>query len=237
MPAYALRSPRQLLLPLLISTTAEAASPAIDFTTQWQSRYVSEGRDNVPGSGLFASQLSAEIGHLQVSALQLLEDQSVPDGASRYRERNAEVSLGGTYAAMDWRVGYKHLWLPGGEEDQEVAVELGADLPGGLAGTLSYTYAAEADGGFIELAMEREFSCGRRCSLVPYAMLGANQGFIPDGRRGLNHLQLGGQLMVQVGGQVTLGLEVNHSLPVEEHRDGGLRELTWLGLSLAYRLR
>ena len=237
MPAATLRTCRLLLLPLLTSAAAEAADPAIDWTNQWRSRYVSEGRDNLPGSGMFATSLVVDSGRLQVSALQLLEDRSPGADALRYLEQNAEVSLGGAFAALEWRVGYKHLWLPASEEDQEVAMELGAELPAGMTGKLAYTYAAEADGGFVELSMEREFFCGRGCSLVSYALVGANQGFVPDGKRGINHIQLGGQLLVLVARQLTLGLEFNHSFPVGSSQEVGLRELIWLGLSLTYQIR
>jgi hypothetical protein len=228
---------RKLIIPALASATVEAADPVVDWHNQWQSRYVSEGRDNLPGSGLFASALAAQAGRFDATLIHIVEDQTPGGDRSRYREWNVEAGVGGTAAALDWRLGYKQLWFPASDEqDQEFSVELSTELFASLISTLTYTHATEADGAFVEMALAREFSCGQGCQFTPYAMAAANEGFVPDSRRGLNNLQFGTELALQVSERVSLGLEANYSLPAESTVEEALKELFWLGLSLQYRI-
>ncbi len=228
---------RKLIIPALASATVEAADPEVNWRNQWQSRYVSEGRDNLPGSGLFASTLAAQVGRFDATLIHLVEDQTPGGDRSRYRESNVEAGVGGTIAALNWRVGYKRLWFPASDgQDQEFSVELGAALFASVISTLTYTHADEADGGFVELTLEREFSCGQGCQFMPYAMAAANEGFVPDSRRGLNNLQFGTELALQVSERVSLGLEANYSLPAESNAEEALQELFWLSLSLEYQI-
>lgn len=232
-----MRNCQNLLVPLLASATVEAAQPQLNWNNQWQSRYVSEGRDNLPGSGLLGSTLSAGAGRFDGSVVYLVEDQTPRDGRSRYREWNLEAGVGGTVAALDWRLGYKQLWFPASDEDdRELSAELGTNWFASLSSTLTYTWATGADGGFIELALEREFSCGLRCQFQPYLMVTANEGFVPDSRRGLNSVQLGTALALEVGEQVWLALEANYSVPAQSDREEALEELFWLGFAVNYRI-
>lgn len=225
------------LIPAVIASGAWADTPTASWSTQWQSKYVSEGRDNLPGSHFLTTTISASQGAVDAALFYGVEHPSPTDIQPRYEEGNALVGYSGSAGALDWRAGYKHLWFDASNErDNEWSLEFSTEALPLLTPTLTYTYATAAGGAFIELAVERELACGSRCSLTPYAMLAANEGFIPDSRRGMNNGQIGASIDFDVSPRLSLRAQAHYSRPFEELPEEGLNELLWLQLGLDYRL-
>ena len=159
-----------------------AASVAV----AWDSRYVSEGRDNLAGDSLAGTTVDASVGGLSFGAWFAAS----PD--TDYREFN----LGATYT-VGWRdleayASFTHLrFLSDEEDDNEVGAGLAyTGLPAGLAIGLDAYHSFEAEGTFLEAWLGGEYEPCGWLMIAPAAVLGWNSGYIAEGHDGANHFSL-----------------------------------------------
>jgi hypothetical protein len=229
-------NPARLIAPLLLSSSA-AATTSLELGTAWQSKYVSEGRDNLDGHAFLLSTATLTHGQFDAEVAYGLEDRPRNLTSERYREWNAGVGFGNELGPVDWHASYKHLWLPASEErDNEWALALSTTSDSNLTASLAYTYATTAGGGFYEAALEYELSCGATCQLTSYLIASDNRGYIAGGERGPNNVQAGLSLLAQADTRVTIVAELNYSRPFDDAPAQGLTELFWWNLALRFRL-
>ncbi len=195
------------LLPLLVLFSASAIATESDnplrFDNQfghqeehpfhmhagWDSRYVSEGRDNLDGDGILSGTLEASWKPLSLG----LWYGNSP--AADYDELHLSAALGWAWRDLEWYAGYSHLRFPiDGGHDHEVAAGFNwSALPVGLdLGVVAY-YSFDADGAFGEATLGREFEISECFSLKPSIVFGINQGYVTDGHDGANHIALGAE--------------------------------------------
>lgn len=152
----------------------------------WDSRYVTEGRDNLDGDTLAGITIEAACKGLSLGAWYV----SSPD--ADYREFDAGATYNVELNDIEAYASFTHLCFLTDEEDDN---ELGAGfsysgLPVGLAIGIDGYYSFEAEGAFLEASISGEFDVWGRLTLVPSAVLGWNSGYIADGHNGANHVAL-----------------------------------------------
>jgi hypothetical protein len=171
--------------------------------TRWDSRYFSEGRDSLDGDSLWAS--SIELGWKCFAG-------GIWYGCSPdqpYDELQFTLALSRSIGDFEFHGRYTHLRFPHDDSDDD---EIGAGfvwsgLPMKLELAADAYYSFVADGWFAELAATRNIKITDQLSLGCSGIFGLNQGYVPDGHDGANHLA------------VRLGLEyaVNDSLSITVH--------------------
>ncbi len=152
--------------------------------TKWESRYVSEGRDNLGGDSLVTTNL--ELGWQHLTA-------GVWFGNSpeqEYNELQLAVGVTETFGPLKTFLAYTYLRFQDGDaEDHEISA--GAEwtgLPWDLEVTALAYYSVMNEGAFVEAALGREIFSRDRFSLRGSVCLGVNQGYVPDGHDGANHV-------------------------------------------------
>jgi hypothetical protein len=101
--------------------------------------------------------------------------------------------------------GYTYLIFPEDDvEDHEgfLGIAAGTDLL--LVPFVSGVYSTESEGMFFETGLTGEWQLRPQLNLASWLKLGINQGYIPDGHDGLNHLEAG----VSVRTPLTESLEI-----------------------------
>lgn len=154
----------------------------------WESRYVSEGRDNLSGDGLFS--LSSEFTIDDVTFAPWLAHSPAAD----YSEVNLNFVYS-TYLAQNLvaSLGYNHLrFRDQGENtsDNEISFDLGYQMQQHLSVSAVIYHSFEADGTFTEISSTYYDEPGNKIHYSVVFLAGANAGYIPDGHSGLNHVQL-----------------------------------------------
>ena len=154
------------------------------FHAGWESRYASEGRDNLARDSLGTT--SIELGWQHLTA-------GVWFGKSperKYDELQLTVGLTETFGPLKAFMAYTYLQFPYADlEDHEISV--GAEwtgLPWNLEVSGNAYYSIMNEGAFIEAALHRDIFSRDRFSLRGSLLLGVNQGYVPDGHDGANHL-------------------------------------------------
>ncbi len=205
----------------------------VSLTAAWDSRYVTEGRDNLDGDSLFGT--TFELGYAGFVVGAWYADS--PE--SSYTELNLFAEYGFELGGFEFYAGYTHLrFLDDNEFDNEVGAGVSyGELPGGIVPAIDWYYSFEAEGWFAEASLSRDFEIGESFVLSPAVVFGFNQGYIADGHDGANHVAV---LLsaayaltenIEIGGYVayTWGIDAD---PVSSPDDELLEDFFYGGVAL-----
>lgn len=154
----------------------------------WDSRYLSEGRDNLDGEGLFAFALDVQYENFLIGAWL-----SYSDGAD-YEERDFFAEYGLETGPLEWYVAYTHLQFPRDMSGHDNEIGAGVAMPEALLGLtpgFGAYYSFEAGGSFMDFTLDRDIQLTDQVRLVPALGVGLNEGYIAEGHDGVNNVTLG----------------------------------------------
>jgi len=204
---------------------------------RWASRYVSEGRDNLDGDGLTSVFSDVSLGNFTFA----------PWLAYGYESDYTEVNLNFIYGLkladqLEIYGGYTHLQSrldSRNGKDNEMFADL-VYMPTELFDVLVNCYHSfEASGFFWEFALKREQMLNDKTVLTMRSILGVNEGYVPNGHNGLNHLQLRLNMAwypvacIEIVPYVAYNLAID-SEPVRFADDITLHDFFWGGIGVVY---
>jgi hypothetical protein len=204
-----------------------------DISAAWDSRYVSEGRDNLAGDSLAGTTIEAAYKGLSVNVWYA----SSPD--TDYREVNV-----GTAYTLEWDeweayVSYTFLrFLSDKENDNEVGAGLSySGLPAGFTAGVDGYYSFDAEGAFFETYIDREYEVADWLTLTPAVVMGWNAGYMADGHDGANHLALVLEAAVPLKAGLELSGNIAYSFAINDNadkyeEDDVLRSMFYAGVAL-----
>lgn len=202
----------------------------------FESRYVSEGRDNLDGDSLLTGTLEASWKALTLGCWYAESPQQ------SYNELQLFAGLGWERDDWEWYVGYTHLRFPddGGHDHETGAGIAWSGIPGDLTVSLDGYYSFAEQGGFFDTALSREWQVLECLTLTPAVVFGANAGYIADGHDGANHLDLRllGEWAVSEHATVSAHISYNFALDRDAARDPGdalLRDFFHAGVGVGWR--
>jgi len=177
----------------------------------WDSRYMSEGRDELAGDGLAATTLEASYKDLTLG----LWYSASPD--EDYREYQISAAYTIEWRDFEFGLSYTHLRFPSEKEhDNELAFAIVfPELPGGIVAELETVWSFEADGAFIEASVSRDCEVADWLTLTPWVGLGWNEGFVDDGHKGANHVALGIEAALPVKDDTALVFRCHYSRAID----------------------
>jgi len=204
----------------------------------WESRYVTEGRDNLSGKGINSA--STEFTYKDINF--------VPWIASGIDTDYSEFNLNIVYGAkllddLEVFVGYNHIQSResgSSSNDNEINLDLAYFYDNQFQIVTNLYYSFDAQGAFAEVAIKKGYLIDNTLSINLRAILGFNSGYVVDGHNGINH----GQLLVRVSYQAINEMEVyaytgyNQAINRDSNRYTGdelLRDFFWGGVGLSYR--
>lgn len=212
---------------------AAAASGLLQL--DWESRYSSEGRDNLTGDSILTQRLEYCWEDLCFGVWRAESDNQ------RYEELQMGVAYGRRWNDLEVSIGYTHLRFPeGGPHDHELGLGLVWDGgPLGIEFALDAYHSIEAAGHFVEGTVSRSWELSQTTSLELAGAVGMNQGYIADGHDGANHASLRLGLSRELGESITLHVHGTWNQALDRDRtlagDDALRNFFHGGIGLEWR--
>lgn len=195
----------------------------------WESKYVSEGRDNLDHGGLFSLESSLEESGF-VFGLWYAVGNSV-----NYQELDFSAEYHYEVAGCDLSVGYTRLeFLQDHDSDNEVYAGLSCTGLPWVTPNVSYVYSTEAEGAFVELGLGCEIDLiPNKVTVCPHVLEGFDFGYASEQYDGPNNLQIGIEANITVTQHIQLTCHVSHSWAHEDiDREEGANT-TWAGIGLS----
>lgn len=204
----------------------------------WESRYVTEGRDNLQGNNLLS--VSTEFA--------LDEINFVPWFAYSAAADYTELDLNFFYGArltekLIAYLGYTHIRARY-QEERESANEINFDLSYlwleklHVYSTIYHSFFT--DGTFMEAILKSGHPLNKRVYLGAQFLIGVNAGYRPNGHDGFNHFQLRTNVAYQprakmeVYAYVAYNQAINRD-PERYSGDESLKDFFWGGVGYSYR--
>lgn len=177
-----------LIIPFIVVSHLSA----VEIDIQYNSLYVSEGRNNLDKGGIVW--LSGTTDVMENLAVGLVYGRSTSNKQD-YDELNATLTYSNTVGEFGWYVGLNRLEF---FEDNAHDTEVG--------GGISYAgyeiinvfadayYSTQANGTFMEVGISSPFNLAYNLDITPYVVAGFDFGYASEAYNGYNHLGVGAQL-------------------------------------------
>ena len=204
----------------------------------WESRYVTEGRDNLSGNNLVSASTEFAIDEFSV----------VPwfaaSPASDYAEFNLNIVHGFKLAdTLLIYAGYNRIQARDhgvSSDDNEISLDLAYKLSKQLNLLASVYHSFDADGSFMELAVKRKQRINDTTRFRVQAVLGTNAGYVADGHHGLNNFQLRANITYEPVTQMELYAYSGYNIAINDDKtryagDSLLDDFFWGGVGLTWR--
>ena len=183
------------------------------FHLGWESRYYSEGRDNLAGDSIFTS--SAEFGfeHFSLGYWYAISPEQ------NYDEFQLSAAYTDHIGDFDYYFSFTHIELfnifPTRQFDNEIGFGISyGELPYDLSIAFDAYYSLAVSGYFAELSLEHSKEITDKLSITTTGILGLNQGYIPNGHDGLNHLALRAGLEYALSDSLSISTHLTYSAPL-----------------------
>lgn len=213
--------------------TAEALHTHIH--TGWESRYVSEGRDNLGGRSIASTTIDASWDFLSAG----IWYGHSPD--ANYDELELAASLHWHWNVLECHASYSHIRFPIDQDhDHEIGLGFAVnELPFESVLHVDAYHSMDAEGYFIETSIDRSFQLAESLSIDPAIVFGFNDGYVSDGHNGANHIAARIGSSWQVMEQLSLHGHVSYNWAIDREEaalpgDQALRDFAHVGLSLEY---
>jgi len=218
-------------------TQAEQQLP-VHFHVMWESRYVTQGRDNLSDNSL--TSIFTDMSYDNFTFAPWVASSSYTD----YRELNLNLVYGFEIDELtELYVFYTHLRSDTSDKDtsdNEVGIELGYTGFKYIQVSANWYYSFESEGSYLELALRHENTIGKNLTLSSSLITGLNDGYIVDGHSGLDHILARINLAYHPWEQLEVFSYLSHSQSI--HRDAlkytadtDLGDYTWGGIGATYR--
>ena len=151
----------------------------------WESRYVTEGRDNLSGHGLLSASTEFSVDEFYI--IPWLADSIGVD----YSEFNLNVIYGSKLSEdIILYTGYNFVhaeFLGERASDNEISLDLAYKWIKHVNALASIDHSFDAAGSFMEVALKYNNKINSKLLYSMQGVLGANAGYVVDGHDGLNH--------------------------------------------------
>jgi len=198
----------------------------LSFGNTYESKYVSEGRDNLANGGMtsFNTDVSYNWLNLNMWYGTGLE--------TDYRELQFSAGLSFDLSDIGINFGLTDLsFLHDDSKDQEFYTELSYNKFNWVTPTLVNVYSFEAEGSFVELLLEFNVPLKNlRFGLTPFLLGGLDFGYV-ENTNGLNNVQAGFELSYQLIDNVSINGYFAYSLGVWDESTN--ENHTWGGVSIS----
>ena len=216
---------------------AEETSP-VHFHVMSESRYVTEGRDNLSGNSL--TSFSTDLSYENFTFAPWIAGSSY----TGYRELNLNLVYGFELnEQMEIYITYTHLRSDSSDEeisDNEMGIELGYMGFKQLQIIANWYYSLDAEGSYFELALRHENPVGKNLSLSTSLITGLNDGYVSDGHSGVDHTHVRINLAYHPWTQLELFSYLSYSQSIQRDAvkysdDADLGDYAWGGIGATYR--
>lgn len=203
----------------------------------WESRYVTEGRDNLSADSLVS--VSTEFSIDEFSVIPWFADSAAAD----YSEFNLNIVNGARLTnSLVLYAGYSYVYsrFSGGKgSDNEIGLDLVYKWFKHVNALASIYHSFDAHGSFMEWAIKYNNALNKHVHYGVQGVLGVNAGYVPDGHNGLNHYQLRANASYHPMKQIELYAYTGYNVAIDREvnkyaGDELLRDFFWGGVGITY---
>lgn len=206
---------------------------AADLSLQYDSRYVTEGRNNLQQGGIVWLSVGEELAdHFTVNLLYGYATSSEVD----YDELNIVLEHTSSLGQLDWYVNYTALqFFKDNSSDNEIGVGMTYQLSDSVTPFTDILYSTDAAGFFAETGIRLDKTLTSQWSFSGYILAGFDFGYSSPQYDGHNHSALGAKIYFALNKQMTLSVNFETTQGGKDisRELGTKRNQNWIGLGFS----
>lgn len=197
----------------------------------YDSRYISEGRNNIVDGGIAWIQLSHEL----ASSMSLV---GLYGAGNDYDELNLSLVYSKTVSEVDYYISFTRLeFFQDNLNDNELglgaAYAFSTYVPFTMA--VDAVYSTDAAGAFVELSLATDVVIKPDLTLRPYIKAGLDFGYASANKKGHNHSALGAVFTFSQSDSLSFNFLLEHTIAGSHvQRETNQKNQSWFGLHLIY---
>lgn len=200
----------------------------------FDSKYVSEGRNNLPEGGITWLWVNHGLNdNFSVALVYGLATKS----SVNYDELNVSFEYANLAGNLAYSLSYTRLeFFEDNFNDNEFAINFSWNGWHYFTPRSTLVYSTEANGAFLELGLEKEYNLSDVLSIVPFVTIDFDFGYANDRYKGHNHSSIGAEFVYQTQLDVALSfiLELNVGGRAMKKVIGNTTKQTWFGVHATY---
>lgn len=189
--------------------TEHSESWVINLDLGWDSKYLSQGRDNLQQGGIYWMNAAVQYGNLTTFA-------AVGRGDSQdYTEWNIGLEYSFNLTDnLEANLGYQRIEGYSNDRcrDNELFAELAYTATPWLVPSVNYVYSTEAAGYLVEVSLHSYWDITEQFTLTPYITEGFDFGYRTEAHDGRNNLQFGLEAAYQLAPNISVSGHISHSI-------------------------
>ncbi len=211
------------------SVLADSTDAEYGMTLIWDSKYITEGRNNLDEGGLLSLELVASWDSISTGIW-------LADGTdSSYNELNFFLEYDFDIGNASAYLGYTRLEFPDDNaSDNEISAGIVWPILNAYEFGIHYVHATETDGGFLDLVFAWKMpQTNPNVSITPYVSQSIDFGYASDTHDGENNFQLGIESSWNINESWSFVGMLAHSWAQKDIDRDSLGDETWVSLGLA----
>ncbi|MCL1043388.1 MULTISPECIES: hypothetical protein [Shewanella] len=196
-----------------IISHGEGPETSVILDLGWDSKYISEGRNNLDKGGIYWATAAVQLDDLTLFT-------TVGRGDSQYY---IEWNMGLEYGFelrdnLSAAIGYQRIETYSDERsgDNEFFATIEYTALEWLTPSVSYTYSTEAAGYFVEVSLHSEWPISEKLTLTPYVTQAFDFQYVTEEHNGPNHFQFGLEAQYQLANRLVLSGHLSRTLAQED---------------------
>ena len=225
---------RHLIWVLSILMIAQTQSFAGQLDLGYDSKYISEGRDNLPEGGIIWTSLNQE---LNSDFSFVLAYGVATESMVNYDELNVTIQYAGQTPELSYVVSYTRLeFFADQQSDNELGLAVEWSNLSYVTPSVNLVYSTEAGGAFLALGIGQDYAISDVVNIRPYVSVAFDFGYASKQFNGHNHSSMGAVLAVQMMKNLVFSFITEHNIGariVKKEIENNHNQ-TWAGAHLTY---
>lgn len=173
------------MIVILMTNTVEAANR---LSVEYQSRYISEGRDNLNADGIYWTGLESDLTSNFTGTLILGQ----ADGSQTdYSEIEATLTYSKEFQQLNVGAGLTYLSFPAEDEfDNELSVAMDWQHASGFVPFANLTYSTEARGYYLEAGLNKTITLSNELMISTSITAGFDYKYLSQQRNQYDHMSI-----------------------------------------------
>lgn len=215
---------------ILISLFAlQHQANATSFDIGYDSKYVSEGRDNLSKGGIIwasgATSVSKNV------SLNIAYGKAMAESVD-YEELNLVVEYVNSVGNWEYYGAYNRLeFLQDNTSDNELSAGLSWNFIPLFSTFIDYVYSTEIEGSFMEIGLMSEVFINDHIIFKPYTTVAFDFGYASKNNNSHNHIGFGATINFAIDNAMSIYSTIEHTIGAQKIKEEGFdKAQTWIGV-------
>ncbi|MEA3500671.1 MAG: hypothetical protein U9R41_06630 [Candidatus Marinimicrobia bacterium] len=202
---------------------------SVSINTSWNSKYFSEGRNNLNDGGMFVIGSNFGLNGFSIGSWLGIGD------TEDYQELQMFIQYGKKISNFDLYIQYQRLrFFKSKKNDNELGVGIAYSKYPLLLPSIDYVYSTESEGAYLYCTVKSNINITENFSFSPYLLEGIDLGYASQKYDGFNNFQIGIEAIFSLTNKINLNSSIAYSWAQEDVNRTNGKDQFWGNVGVSF---